>query len=378
MNTYAVLTGAINNAGDFLIKKRVMELLKKARPDRKIMEFDRWIPLPENDLEKINNGKALILAGGPAIVKNFYPGIYPLTSDLSKIKVPIITMGVGAKNPLLYSSEKINFSKESIKLLHLISDSGYLSSVRDFSTLRFLQTQGFFNYLMTGCPALYSGQNTLIESEHISVKKIGFSLGVSFVNSVSMEIQMKEMILKIKDCFKNSQLNIAFHHSVQIQNEDRVNKTIINFKKKHLKFIDWLQEKSILYTDISGSADNMIEFYSSCDLHVGYRVHAHILMMSVSKPTVLIHEDQRGSSLSEYIGVGGYDGIRWIDDRLITKIFFKLGIKKDRIYPYDNVINQVLNYLSYILNIDTNINNQSQMIINNLFKSMQKFLNQLP
>ena len=45
----------------------------------------------------------------------------------------------------------------------------------------------------------------------------------------------------------------------------------------------------------------MIDLYSNCDLHIGYRVHAHVFMTSIKKPSILIKEDGRGEGMSEVI-----------------------------------------------------------------------------
>ena len=36
--------------------------------------------------------------------------------------------------------------------------------------------------------------------------------------------------------------------------------------------------------DVSSNIDN-IEFYRDCDLHIGFRVHAHVFFASIRKPT---------------------------------------------------------------------------------------------
>jgi hypothetical protein len=50
-----------------------------------------------------------------------------------------------------------------------------------------------------------------------------------------------------------------------------------------------------------------MDFYDSADLHVGYRVHAHIYFISKRLPSLLIHEDGRGVGTSESLGLRGID-----------------------------------------------------------------------
>jgi len=102
---YVTLTGSKNNAGDFLIRYRAHNLLKALRPDREIVDYNAWEKLDEEKLAVINKAQALVLLGGPALRQNMYPEVYPLTDDLSKIKVPITIMGAGWKKEPGYWSD---------------------------------------------------------------------------------------------------------------------------------------------------------------------------------------------------------------------------------------------------------------------------------
>ncbi len=95
---YVILTGSKNNAGDYLIKYRAKQLFNNVRPDRKIIDINGWEQLNAEKLVIINQSKALILMGGPALVENMAPKVYALTHNLEDIKVPIIMMGIGWKS----------------------------------------------------------------------------------------------------------------------------------------------------------------------------------------------------------------------------------------------------------------------------------------
>src|SRR4029453_7482424 len=45
-----------------------------------------------------------------------------------------------------------------------------------------------------------------------------------------------------------------------------------------------------------------IAFYKNADLHVGYRVHAHLAFVSYRRPSLLIAEDGRGLGQAETLG----------------------------------------------------------------------------
>ena len=197
-DSFVILTGSKNNAGDFLIKYRAQKIFEAIRPDRKIIDFNGWESIDNVKLEVINNSKALILMGGPALQKNMVPDIYALPDDLDQIRVPIVTMGIGWKSVQgdWFDTYNYSLSERTIKLLERINTDGLSSSVRDFHTLNALMFKGFDNYLMTGCPAYYDLASVNTEfSLPENIKKVAYSLGVSFVHSNSMDQLMKSQIL---------------------------------------------------------------------------------------------------------------------------------------------------------------------------------------
>jgi hypothetical protein len=50
-----------------------------------------------------------------------------------------------------------------------------------------------------------------------------------------------------------------------------------------------------------------IAFYRDMDLHVGYRVHAHVFFQAAHKPSFLLQEDTRGLGMSRALELDGSD-----------------------------------------------------------------------
>ena len=86
-----ILSGAVKNAGDFLIVDRCKRLILSEFPDAELVTFNRLQPLDDR-LDEANSCKCLVMAGGPAYQKAAYPNEIKLCDDLSRIKVPIISI----------------------------------------------------------------------------------------------------------------------------------------------------------------------------------------------------------------------------------------------------------------------------------------------
>ena len=369
MEYYVVLTGSKNNSGDFLIKYRALQLFNSLRPDRNIIDFDAWKVLTDEQLEIINSSKALILCGGPSLQTNMYPKIYALVKDLDLIKVPIITLGIGYKD--MYGAwektHKYELSNDTIRLLDRIKSDSFVSSVRDYHTLNVLLSKGYDNYLMTGCPALYDLKFLNTPFNQLNrTDMICFSLGVSYLESEGMFKLMQDSILTSREIFLGSDFVVLFHHKINTENS----------KQRHM--VEWLKSINIPFRDISGEVNMMIHEYAKADFHIGYRVHAHILMSSMSKPSVLINEDSRGRALSNVI-----EGL-YFDAHLSNPLnFIKRGLNKftgskNLFLPYSNLSQDLRNNLKYELQHGFPRILKSRRSIDGLFVNMKEFISKLP
>jgi hypothetical protein len=378
-NQYVILTGSKNNAGDFLIKDRAKDLLSWLRPDRQLIDKDAWRPFDSETLNEVNNSRAVILMGGPALQEKMRPRVYGLVDDLDNIKVPVITMGIGWYSSSGEWLDTIDYhlSPKSLELLSKVDKSGYLSSVRDYHTLNVLQNLGLRNFIMTGCPALYSsehvGRQMDLDSE---IKKVGISLGVSLRSSRRMFKQMQDVVLRLKEELSPAKIVVAFHHGLRPNylNTDGASKSLYSVQRR---FRDWLESIDVSYEDISGDAENLKLFYGSCDLHVGYRVHAHIFMSSISKPSILISEDGRGKALFNVLGGVIFNGYKKVRSSLIIKVLHRCGIFLDNFYPADNLSSDISKTLEYEMNFGVRLK-QPRTTIDECFNIMESFIKQLP
>lgn len=375
---YVVLTGSKNNAGDFLIKHQAKRLLNYYRPDRKIIDFNAWEQLDTKKLDLINQSKALILLGGPALQHHMYPNIYKLAGKLSQIQTKIVAMGVGWKSISgdwgdCYS---YSLSDSTLELLEVIENSSYISSVRDLHTLTVLQSRGFKNFKLTGCPALFNldFQPEKIKKLDGKAKTVAFSLGVSFLKSEAMKRQMKELVMRLYHmCLSNSQdFKVVFHHSLDAKVVSSSSSSTPHLLG-HLNFLEWIKEKGIAHIDISGSAENLTNFYDEVDFHIGYRVHAHIYMCSLGKKSLLISEDGRANSLQATIGGNIIKGYSNYKSNKVTRL-----LKLDPYTTVNNLNDVIIERLNYELKHGNQFTKQSVSNISSLKESMLNFIAQLP
>jgi len=377
---YVILTGSKNNAGDYLIKFRAKQLFAELRPDREIIDINGWETLSPSNLAVINESKALILMGGPALVEDMVPRVYGLADAIDKIKVPVVMMGTGWKSQKgnWENTYTYKLNPKTAELVNKVNNSGYLSSVRDYHTLNALRFNNCENVLMTGCPAYYDQKHINTEFSPKPVSKVAFSLGVSFIESPSMFKLMKENVLACQNMFSDKEFEVVFHHSLDRAKFVSAYKSASNHVKKHNEFADWLESEKIKYKDISGSAENLMNYYSTVDLHIGYRVHAHIFMNSIAQKSILISEDGRAKGVKGAIGGVVLDGYFDFKNGFVSKVLNRLLPAYDRFTPNTFLTKELLEEIKYEERIEFSRFKNSRRRIDSNYKIMSQFLKQLP
>lgn len=339
---YIVLSGARQNSGDFLIGARCKALLDKHKPGEELIQFDSATPLLEH-LELVNQSKGIIVMGGPGYRPEMYPGIYTLTPDLADIKVPIVLLGMGWKgeNAELSTVKKYSFSSESLGLLKksLDRDGGYLSC-RDYYTWKILKDHGLNNVLMTGCPAWYELDS--LYTEYKPPEKLE-----QIVYTPPAQPKYREQAIRVaetlKELFPNATIMSFFHHGFSYHgksgNED--------FFHNQRMMRDEFDSLGIASVDVSGSVSGMSK-YRAIDLHVGYRVHAHIDCLSRRRTSILIHEDGRGAGVDDALGIPGINA--W---------------KAQAVTPKKNLVERLRGHISCRMNYIANdqVSNQLKNLI---------------
>ena len=293
-----VLSGAIKNAGDFLIVERSKALLRHVYPQCEIIEYDRRNDLTES-LEEINSCDVVVLAGGPAYQYNLYPNRIPLTPDLTNIKAKIFVMGVGWKGSDASDKTVYNYDLgDSMRKLlsRAAADTGMLGC-RDWYSVRMLKQNGLKNAVMTGCPAWYNLEsiNKLKPQKFNSINKICISDPALIAKNINQAI---DVVTYLRKTYSGAEIALAFHRGI----EEDGGGTSAEVGRLNLSLKSAVESIGVRCIDISYGFEGM-KIYDDCDLHVGYRVHAHIYNLSRGNNSILIEEDGRGAGVNQALGL---------------------------------------------------------------------------
>lgn len=292
----AYLTGAYQNAGDFLIEERAKSIIRDVCQNVNINRFYR--DRIYNDIESINKFDAVVFGGGPLYMQDLN-NYLNLDVCINEITPPIMIMGAGwyGANGAHCTIHDYNYSKQTTRFFQKVEEKGLGHSCRDICTLKTLKSAGFSNARMTGCPAWYCLKymdKTTLRKDLSNINRIIVS-DPALNSNINLFVSL---LYHLRKKFKDAEIIIAFHRGV-----DKLRK----IDKLHTCISDI--EATI--QDLSGTFESF-SVYDNCDMHIGFRVHAHIYNLSIRNLSILIEEDGRGAGVNEALGlpsIKAYDDV---------------------------------------------------------------------
>ena len=346
----AQLTGAYVNAGDFLIQKRSAELLRYFLPSADIRLFSRKDI--EKDFYEIEKCDVIVFSGGP-LIRQDLNGTISLDQSM-KFSKPIMLLGCGWAG--VDGSKEGNYSycftKETIDFYTKVTTEGLGIGCRDLYTLRALNKENLSNVYMTGCPAWFNlscMDKVHLASERNKIEKICVSDPAKSIN----QSQVLEVLSFLQKRFPLARITFVFHRDV----DEGFRATIEDLFPK------------INVLVITGGAEGF-SVYDDCDLHIGYRVHAHIYCLSIRKRTILIEEDGRGAGVNEALGLIRLTAYK---DNIKRRFRSFLPIYK-KYHPVDYRSYHVIDELEVCLNIHQGTN---FMYLENAFRLQSMYFRKM-
>lgn len=368
---YIVLTGAKKNVGDYLIRDRSLKLLKHLKPNEEIIEFNSWEPL-DDKLEIINSSNGIIICGGPGYKQDMYPNVYPLVKDLDEIKVPIYILGSGWYGITgdFEVLKNYHYTENAKKLLSKVAKNNGLS-VRDYYTKRVVELNGFDPVNMTGCPVMYNLD--YLDTELRKPKEIKTIVFTTPQDPLYAN-QCIRLMSSLKSEFPSAEIYASFHRGIGREEGTGVLEGI------HLeKMAKEAKNIGLEVVDVSSDLSKM-DFYSEIDLHIGYRVHAHLYFLSERRPSFLINEDGRGTGFCSLLGVEGVNAYKSNSvGNASTKVqnkWLKKGINKSigNFKAKQDISNEVLYLVKEEIENGFNRFNGIDKVIDGYYTNMKKFI----
>jgi Polysaccharide pyruvyl transferase len=285
-----VLHGAKRNAGDFLIRERGLAILRRLRPDQELVLHPRWEPV---DPAAFDRADAVVLCGGPGLAPRFYPRVFPLVDDLESHPTPVLPLALGWAGTGSGRPDRF-FSRRSVEALRTIHSRIGWSGVRDDLSLELLKSIRVGEVRRTGCVAWYE-QGSLGKPFRPpdTVRRVVFT-----PPSKRRPGGLREAISvmrRLRAAHRGAERYCVFHRGFRAEFPAEV--------PSAERRATAAAGRMLGYRVVDASRDlGALDLYGDCDLHVGYRVHAHLCALSYRRPSLLVIEDGRGQGQAVTLG----------------------------------------------------------------------------
>lgn len=284
---YLLLHRALRNAGDALIFERGRKLIEAFRPSEPLEFAEGWRPLADQvPAAVLRAARAVIVVGGPGY-GNGLAARYPLGLD-PELHPPLVFLALGSAIVPGTAAQiaSFGFDAPSRTFLDAVAARSPFLGTRDRLTAGILERAGFERVLMTGDPAWYDLRR--LDAPIHRPSTIGRIAFTPPANPVFFD-QAVRLARALAAAFPVAAGAVVHHRGVQ------------------RPFAALARELGWDDVDITGSADGFAHF-DTADLHVGYRVHAHLYAISHGIPTYLVAEDSRGVGMLQTLGPLGVTG----------------------------------------------------------------------
>ncbi len=262
------------NIGDQLITNSLISLI------RETSEFEHEIVTIWREQEYTNE-VAEIIASSDAIIfaclairPNFSKKEYPFVDKLIDANKPMYIVSSGTALDVSSLSDMDDYLvDESEKTLIALSNSAIHFGVRGSLSYNYLNKIGAKNLSFTGDVAFYDKNFEYVEFDTLTeVKKIVVSdphRGIAYKNAFS------QLITELKILFPEASIVVALHGK---------NDIIYKLSSDMGLQVDFIYKNK----------NEGLSVYDDADLHVGFRVHAHVSMLKRRKISYLLEQDGRG------------------------------------------------------------------------------------
>ncbi|XNG96748.1 polysaccharide pyruvyl transferase family protein [Vibrio cyclitrophicus] len=261
------------NIGDQLITNSLNSVLDAISSDYKVSIV--WREQQYNqDLDLLLKNSDAIIFACLAIKPSFSEIEYPFIDKILDLDIPLYIVSSGtALNVSGVGKLEDYLTEKSIHTLRRLGEKSCHFGVRGLLSYKYLSDMGIKNISFTGDVAFYDPKYEYKEM------RLPESIKTIVVSDPHRAIAYKNaficLINQLKYKFPDANIVLALHG-------------------KNMIISELAQQLKIEINYIYKNKDEGLSIYDIADLHIGFRVHAHVSMLKRRKVSYLLEQDGRG------------------------------------------------------------------------------------
>jgi hypothetical protein len=298
----AALNGRkVCNLGDGFILRAIERHLGLTMPMQNVMSPR----IAQDALSKhlMSSTRATILAGANQLNDRFtiWPGL--TAAELEESAYCFIPFGLGIHGEVGFNTR---MSSETARILEIVHERIPYSSWRCPLTIEYLHRSLPHlrqQFLMTGCPVVYD--SGLLQSERFSSAED--SVAVTATERGNFWERETAILRATARRFPKAQKYFVVHQNFSPPRpleglRHRFTLPRISYIEDKVESLRAYARSLDFKVVIPQGADECMSFYSGVDVHVGTRLHAHLLFLSHNKRSYLVPVDDRATGIANFLG----------------------------------------------------------------------------
>ncbi len=309
-NRYASAFWALNptitlekstNSGDLFVTEASLRL---TQPEH-VEGFDP-AKITDRGLERINSEFDVVFVRGANTLSD-EPYAAILASFLERIRVRVVTMGIGVQAPSLSKMPK---SKDVQRLITLLGDHCRVVGVRGAVTAELMHQSGVTNIQIVGCPSILRHNRGDLRVDHpdwSSFRSFGFSLTrySSGLYQRDRKIFLDVQSRLIKELHQAGRVGII----TQVEKEEKAfafrDPRAMEIAAQELRASGWFDRemeeiyrtREVFFGMTATAYDMQVRNY---DVVLGTRLHANAMAIACGVPAITLSADLRAQEIYEF------------------------------------------------------------------------------
>jgi hypothetical protein len=284
------------NAGNLVFLHAAYRLL--ATPGTEITP-DRLAARPE-DAERINaEHDVYVIPFANAFRRQFKANLDRWTALISRLRIPVVILGVGAQSDLDYRLEPLADMDESVRaFVRAVLDRGPSIGVRGEFTARYLEHLGFHDVEVIGCPSVF------LNGPHMNVQKkvprLGPDARIAF-NTAPSQAEAGPLL----DALQHRFANLAYVAQDQASLELLILGRIRRAPSPPAGFPAESGHPLVRGHRLRVFAEPWpwIDFLRGQDFTFGSRAHGNLVSVAAGTPSYILAHDSRTLELARYFDI---------------------------------------------------------------------------
>ncbi|MDH6215660.1 polysaccharide pyruvyl transferase family protein [Streptomyces pseudovenezuelae] len=245
---------------------------------------------------------AFVVPLANAFRPSFEPQLQRLTRLISRLKIPVVVLGIGAQAGLNYNAARLKPMEETVRgFVSAVLDRSASIGVRGEFTETYLRDLGFQDVELIGCPSLFMYGKELTVQKGASELTAASRIAVNGSHSAVQKQGLDKVIARAHARYPHLTFigqNLSDAQQLHWRDLSHPNATVTAMPT-HPDHPMYREDKARVYIDPITWIDDLRDY----DFSFGSRIHGNIAALLAGTPATVLCSDSRTLELCRYFEI---------------------------------------------------------------------------